>query len=199
MGVRNPRFDAYIAGSAEFARPILTHIRAVVHEACPDVEEEMKWSTPHFTYRGMLCAMAAFKAHCAFGFWKGSLVLGGKGAGADEAAGQFGRVTKLSDLPSRTTLKRYIRKAMELNEQGVAVKRAPARAKPPLKVPKDLAAALGKSARARKTFDGFPPSHQREYVEWITEAKAEETRKRRLDTAIEWMAEGKSRNWKYQK
>src|SRR5262245_6764703 len=139
MAARDPRIDAYIAKSAEFARPILAHLREVVHAACPDVEETMKWSFPHFQYKGMLCSMAAFKEHCAFGFWKSSLVLG-EGHEAEKAMGQFGRITKLSELPSKKVLSGYIKKAMELNDAGV---KSPTRAKkapkPELAVPDDLA------------------------------------------------------------
>ena len=199
MGTRDPRHDAYIARSAEFARPILTHLREAVHAACPQAEETMKWSAPHFMYKGMLCGMQAFKAHCAFGFWKGSLVVAGHDRNAD-GMGQFGRITAISDLPSRKVLAGLITRAMALNDQGV---RSPTRAnrkpKPEAKVPPDLVAALGKNRKARTTFEGFSPSHRREYVEWITEAKTEPTRLRRLTTAVAWLAEGKSRNWKYQK
>jgi uncharacterized protein YdeI (YjbR/CyaY-like superfamily) len=198
MGSRDARIDAYIARSAGFARPILSHLREVVHRACPGVEEDMKWSAPHFMYRGMLCGMSAFKAHCAFGFWKGSLILEGGGPKAEEAMGQFGRITALSDLPSERVMAGYIRKAMKLNEDGVkAPGRAERKPKPEATVPRDLAAALRKSARARATFEGFSPSKRREYIEWITEARTDPTRERRLATAIEWMAEGKSRHWKY--
>jgi len=196
MAARDPRIDAYITKSAEFARPILAHLREVVHAACPDVEETMKWSFPHFQYKGMLCSMAAFKEHCAFGFWKSSLVLGE--SGEDGAMGQFGRITKLSELPSKKVLSGYIKKAMELNDAGV---KSPTRAKKAPKteavVPDDLAAALALNDAARATFDRFSPSNRREYIEWITEAKTPATRGRRLETAIEWMAEGKPRNWKY--
>jgi uncharacterized protein YdeI (YjbR/CyaY-like superfamily) len=200
MGTRDPRVDAYIARSADFARPILTHLREVVHEACPEVEETMKWSFPHFMYEGMLCSMASFKEHCAFGFWKASLIIGEDGR-SSEAMGQFGRITKLSDLPSKKVIAGYIRTAMKLNEEGV---KSPARSKPKgkkpdLSVPDDLSAALKRNKKAKATFEAFRPSHRNEYVEWITEAKGEDTRKRRLDTAIEWMAEGKARNWKYAK
>ena len=198
MPTRDPRIDAYIAKSADFARPILAHLREVVHAACPDVQETMKWSFPHFEYKGLLCSMAAFKEHCAFGFWKGSLIVAGDGD-AERAMGQFGRLTKLSDLPSKKVLTGYIKKAMALNEAGV---KSPARSKPrtprpEAAVPDDLAAALGENPTARSTFDNFSPSHRREYIEWITEAKTPATRTRRLETAIAWMAEGKSRNWKY--
>jgi uncharacterized protein YdeI (YjbR/CyaY-like superfamily) len=196
MGTRDARVDAYIAKSADFAQPILSHLREVVHAACPDVEETMKWSFPHFQYKGMLCSMASFKEHCSFGFWKSSLILedGGNGDGA----GQFGRLNQLSDLPSRKVLTGYIQKAMKVNEDGV---KSPARSKPKtpreLIVPDDLATALQRNTAAQATFEDFSPSHKREYVEWITEAKTEATRKRRLESAIEWMAEGKPRNWKY--
>jgi uncharacterized protein YdeI (YjbR/CyaY-like superfamily) len=198
MGTRDARVDAYIEKSADFARPILAHLRGAVHEACPDVDEAMKWSFPHFLYKGMLCSMAAFKEHCAFGFWKGALIVGkGEGEG-EQAMGQFGRITRLSDLPSKAVLRGYIKEAIRLNEAGV---KAPSRAKPKtpreLVVPDDLASALRGNPRARANFDNFSISHKREYVDWITEAKTQATRTRRLETAIEWMAKGKSRNWKY--
>jgi uncharacterized protein YdeI (YjbR/CyaY-like superfamily) len=198
MGKRDERIDAYIAKAAEFAQPILTHLREVVHQACPEVEETMKWSFPHFQYKGMLCSMAAFKEHCAFGFWKGSLIFGKAEAGDEAAMGQFGRITKLKDLPGKKVLIGYIKEAMRLNDEGV---KSPARAKPkeprPVVIPDDLAAALGANKGARETFDQFSPSHKREYIEWINEAKSEATRNRRLEQAIDWMAEGKPRNWKY--
>ena len=197
MGKRDPRVDTYIANSADFARPILTHVRAVVHEACPEVEETIKWGMPHFDYQGILCGMASFTEHCAFHIWKGSLIVGD---GAREAMGQFGRITRVSDLPSKKAIAVYIRQAMKLREDGV---KNPARSKPrktaKLVVPTELASALKKNKKAAAAFEGFPPSHKREYADWISEAKRDETRKRRVDAAVEWMAEGKSRNWKYEK
>lgn len=191
------RIDAYIAKSAGFAQPILKHLRSVVHEACPDVEETMKWSFPHFMHQGILCSMASFKAHCAFGFWKSSLILKNDGK-AEKAMGQFGRLTKIADLPSKKVLKSLIDLAIKLNEAGVP---SPTRSKPrrnkEVVVPELLASALAKNKKARDTFEKFSPSHKREYVEWITEAKTEETRSRRLATTLEWLAEGKPRNWKY--
>ena len=198
MGKRDPRVDAYSRKAAPFARPILTEIRETVHASCPDVDEAMKWSFPHFVYKGVLCSMASFKAHAALGFWKGELVLGRRrGAGA---MGHFGRLTKLSDLPSRKTLAGYVKKAVTLNELGVKEPREPRTAAPKtLKVPADLSAVLAKDRKARAGFDALSPSHKREYLEWITEAKADETRARRLAQAIAWMAEGKSRNWKHER
>ena len=197
MGKKDPRVDAYIAKAGDFAKPILARLREAVHRGCPEVEETMKWSFPHFVYKGVLCSMASFKAHAAFGFWKGSLILGDK-AKTDEAMGQLGRLRTLSDLPPQGVLAGYIRKAVELNDQGVKVSRVPKRAAPKaLPVPADLAAALKKSSRAQTTFAEFSPSHKREYIEWITEAKSPDTRARRLQQAIEWLAEGKARNWKY--
>ena len=201
MGTRDPRIDAYIADSADFAQPILTHLREVVHAACPDVEETMKWAFPHFMYKGILCSMASFKQHCAFGFWKGSLIVGQDGRSAEEAMGQFGRITRLSDLPPKRVLAGYVKEAARLNDEGV---KSPSRSAPRAKkgeavVPDDLAGALKRNKKAQATFEGFSPSHRREYVEWIMEAKGADTRKRRIETAVEWMAEGKSRNWKYEK
>ncbi|HKB10152.1 MAG TPA: YdeI/OmpD-associated family protein [Vicinamibacterales bacterium] len=198
MGTRDPKVDAYIAKSADFARPILTHFRETVHAACPDVVEEMKWSFPHFTYNGMLCSMAAFKDHAAVGFWKAQLVLGDQVKSGD-GMGHLGRITKLSDLPPKKELTEYIRKAAALNDEGIKEARAPRRPAKPVKVPPDLAAALKKNRKALTTFENFSPSHRREYVEWIGEAKMAETRARRVKTAVAQMAEGKSQNSKYQK
>jgi uncharacterized protein YdeI (YjbR/CyaY-like superfamily) len=197
MGTRDPRVDAYIARSAEYARPILSHLREIVHSACPDVEETLKWNAPHFMYRGMLAGMSAFKAHCAFGFWKGSLVTGGDGGLEAQAMGQFGRITSLDDLPPKRVIAGFVKQAMKLNEEGV---RTPKRRKTPTPdpvMPAELAEALRKNPEARATFEAFSPSHRREYVDWIAEAKGEDTRQRRLANAIKWMAEGKARNWKY--
>ncbi len=197
MGTRDPRVDAYIARSPEFARPILTHLRDIVHTACPEVEETLKWNAPHFMYHGMLAGMSAFKAHCAFGFWRGSLVTGGDGGIETQAMGQFGRITSLRDLPPKREIAGYVKKAMQLNEAGVKAKPRKHPPRPDLPVPAELTAALRKHPKARATFEAFSPSHRREYVEWIAEAKTDETRKRRLASALEWMSEGKSRNWKY--
>ena len=197
MGKLDARIDAYIAGSADFAKPILSHIRDVVHEACPDVEETMKWSAPHFDYKGMMCGMAAFKQHCTFGFWKAPLILGGK---MRDGAGQFGKLQSVSDLPPKKEMIGYIRKAMKLNEGGVKLPRPAGRTKKPeIAIPDYVNAALTRNKKAKAAFEAFSPSHRREYLEWITEAKTEATRDKRLSTAIEWMAEGKSRNWKYER
>jgi len=200
MGTRDPRVDAYIAKSADFAQPILTHLRDVVHAACPDVEETMKWSMPFFDYHGVMCNMAAFKAHATFGFWKGALIPGlapNSNAGG-ESMGNLGRLTSVKDLPSRKVLTGYVKEAMRLNDDGVAVKKPKNAAKPDAKVPPDLAAALKKNRKAAATFDAFTAGQRREYVDWIVEAKREETRAKRVAQAVEWLAEGKKRNWKYE-
>jgi uncharacterized protein YdeI (YjbR/CyaY-like superfamily) len=198
MGTKDPRIDAYIDKSADFAKPILKHLRKVVHAGCPDVEETIKWSMPHFDYKGMMCAMAAFKQHCAFGFWKGELILGRDNQEEKSGMGSFGSIKTLKDLPNEKTLIGYVKKAAALNEAGIKV---PGRAQPkkraPIPVPPYFAAALKKNAKARTTFESFPPSHRREYLEWVTEAKREETRNERLAKTIKWLAEGKSRHWKY--
>ncbi len=196
MGKKDPRIDAYIAKSAGFARPILSSVRGTVHAACPGVEETIKWGFPHFMYHGMLCSMAAFKQHCALHFWRGGEVLGDTGR-AGEAMGQFGRIQSREDLPSKAMLAGYVRKAMARNEARAETPRPVKRVAKPLRVPADLAAALKTHRKARATFEGFPPGHRREYIEWITGAKREETRARRLATTIEWLTEGKPHNWKY--
>ncbi len=194
----DPRVDAYIARQADFARPILEHLRKAVHAACPAAEETLKWGMPAWTYKGeLLASMATFKAHATFGFWKGSLITGGTGRERD-AMGQFGRIARIADLPDATTLRALIRKAMELNEQGIKAPRTVREPKAALPVPHDLQAALGANKAAGDAFERFSASARREYIEWITGAKQPETRKRRLAQAIEWIAEGKKRNWKYE-
>jgi uncharacterized protein YdeI (YjbR/CyaY-like superfamily) len=198
MGKRDARVDAYIAKAPDFAKPILTEIRARVHAACPDVEEDMKWSSPSFIYHGMLCGMAAFKQHAIFGFWKGPLVLGSRAEDAGTTGAFRTRLTTVSDLGSKKAMAADIKKAMTVNEAGVTLPRA---RRPPtsILVPDDLAAALRKNQKAQTAFEKFSPSHKREYVEWITQARREETRTRRLQTAIQQISEGKPQNWKYMK
>lgn len=199
MATRNPQVDAYIAAAAPFARPILKHLRKLVHAACPTIEEKIKWGMPFFDHKGSVAHMAAFKEHCAFGFWKSTLLFRPEQRAEREAMGQFGRITRLDDLPNDKTLIAYLRQAVQLNEAGIKQPRAPREKTPrPLEVPDDFAAALRKQPAARKTFDRFSPSQRREYVEWISEAKREETRRRRMATALEWLGEGKTLRWKYE-
>lgn len=200
--VPDPRVDAYIAQSAAFARPILQHLRALVHLALPDAQEDIKWGAPFFLRNGkIVCMMAAFKAHCVFGFWHQQMEkeLGAR-AKADEAMGTLGRITRLADLPADATFVRHIQRAAELNETGGPARPRPAAgpAKKEPAVPADLAAALKKNKKAAATFARFPPSHRKEYIEWITEAKRAETRQKRLGTTLEWLGQGKARNWKYE-
>ena len=193
----DPRIDDYIQSAAAFAQPMLVHIRDAVHQACPQVEETIKWGMPTFMHAGgILCGMAAFKQHVSFGYWKHALVVGD--GSAQEGMGSYGKMASLKDLPPKKTLLAHIRKAAKLNEDGV---KAPAQrkgAKPPPQAPDDLVAALRKNKAAQATYEAFPPSCKREYVEWITEAKREETRAKRLAQAVESMAEGKRRTWKYE-
>lgn len=198
MATVDPRVDAYIANAAEFARPLLAQVREVVHAACPDVEETLKWGMPSFTWRGkILCGMAAFKQHMTLWFWNGETVVGDAGRG--EAMGQFGRITGKADLPGKRELRGYVKHAMALAESGAGrpAKKSPPRPGPA--VPDDLSAALRRDAKARATFDGFAPGYRREYIEWIQQARREDTRARRLAQAVEWMAQGRPRNWKYMK
>lgn len=201
MPTTDKRIDAYIARSADFARPILEHLRRLVHRACPDVKETVKWGFPHFEHKGILCSMAAFKQHCTFGFWKATLMSDphrlfskvGK-----TAMGHLGRIEKLADLPPDRVLVEYIKDAVRLNADGVALPQKKRREpRKPLRVPPYMKQALTANKRAKRTFEAFSPSHQREYIEWITEARTEATRTKRLAQAIQWMTEGKERNWKY--
>lgn len=198
MPKTDPRIDTYIARSADFAKPILNHLREMAHTACPGVEETLKWRMPHFLHKGILFGMAAFKQHCMVHFWHGDLIFGKDARKTPEGGTwQFGRITALSELPSDRILLGYIKKAVELNEAGIK-KKAPRR-KPAkeLVVPDYFIAALNKNKKAREAFEKFSYSHKKEYLEWITEAKREETRQKRMQTAIEWLMKGKSRNWKY--
>lgn len=199
----DPRVEAYIADAAPFAQPILRRLRKVVHATCPDAVETMKWSRPFFDYRGQpLCMMAAFKAHAGFGVWRRSAAgAGGEAGAAGEEAnpfGEFGKLTSIADLPGEAAIAEHIRKAMALVDAGAKTARKPSAAKPDAQAPDDLLAALAANAKAQATFDAFPPGKRREYVEWVVEAKRAETREKRVAQAVEWMAEGKSRNWKYQ-
>ena len=195
----NKQFDAYISKSPDWAQPILTSLRATVHEVCPDVEEQMKWSSPAFVYHGIMCGMVAFKQYATFHFWKGELVTGtALGADGMGAAAQFGRMTSVKDLPPKKQLVAYIKKAMKLNEEGVKVDR-PKKKRPTLAMPDDFIAAIRKNKKALASYEQFSPSHQRDYIEWIVGAKTDATREKRIAQAVEWMAEGKSRNWKYER
>ncbi len=198
------RVDAYIGKSAEFAKPVLTYIRELVHEASPLIGETIKWGFPFFDYKGPICMMMAFKKHCAFGFWKADslndpnhvIKLG------DEKAGSFGNILTIADLPAKETLIDFILQGIERNEKGVkfiiAKKKTPAE-KSELVIPDYFLEFLSQNLAARNTFDNFSYSHKKEYVEWIIDAKTDATRQKRMETALEWIGEGKSRHWKYQK
>ena len=195
---RDERVDAYIERQAEFAKPILTKLRAMVHAACPDCDETLKWSMPSFIYKGsILAGMAAFKAHATFGFWQAKLVVGETGR-EREAMGSFGRLTRVEDLPDEATMAALIRKAMTLVDTGEKAPRPVKHPKPALETPPDLLEALAANEAARATFDDFPPSARRDYLDWLADAKRPETRAKRLAQAVEWMAEGKRRHWKYE-
>jgi uncharacterized protein YdeI (YjbR/CyaY-like superfamily) len=204
MPTTDARVDAYIAKSAEFAQHILNHIRKLVHKACPDVTENIKWQMPFFEYAGgIICNMAGFKQHCSLGFWNASLLKDPAGVlhlKDKNAMGHLDRITTLKDLPADKILIALIKEGATLNEQGVKKPARTAKApKAALPEPPALTAALKKNKKARTTFDAFPPSHRREYIEWITEAKTDATQEKRIATTIQWLEEGKDRNWKYRK
>lgn len=198
-GDDSARIDAYIAKSADFAKPILRKIRKLFHQGCPQLEEQIKWGCPHFDYKGMLGGMAAFKNHVSFGFWKSRLMSDPKKlfATGPKASMCVIKAGAPADLPPDRVFIQYVKEAAALNDADVKAPRTPAKTRKQPRTPADLTAALKKNAKARATFAAFSPGHKREYVTWLTEAKRDETRRKRLATAIEWMADGKPRNWKY--
>lgn len=199
---KDPRVDAYISKAAPFAQPVLTHIRKLVHQGCPDIEETIKWGMPSFDYKGTYCSMASFKEHCAFGFWKAALMedAGKLKLNQKDSMGHLGRITGLGDLPSDKVMLNYIKEAKRLNDEGIKLPpRKKETEKKDIVIPGYFMKAINKNKKAQKAFEAFSPSHKKEYVQWITEAKTEETRVRRMETALEWIAEGKGRNWKYEK
>jgi uncharacterized protein YdeI (YjbR/CyaY-like superfamily) len=197
--------DVYIKKSAPFAQPILNHLRETIHKAVPDITEEMKWSRPFFIHKGIILGnISGFKEHCAFGLWGTEIAetLRAEGVASKEAMGTFGRITSLKDLPPNAKLLGYVKNAAKLIDEGVRTKslvRQPKVAKPKAEIPEALSAALKENKNAAKNFEKLSPSCQREYIEWISDAKRDETRNSRVTTAIEWISEGKSRNWKYEK
>lgn len=203
MGKRDKRIDSYILKSADFAIPILNHLRELVHVACPEVEESIKWSFPHFGYQGeMMCSMASFKQHCAFGFWKAALMKDKKlmaNAEGETSMGHLGKITSLKDLPSDAAMIRYIKEAMKLNDLGIKVEKKRPLPSNELVVPDYFLKELKRNKAALNAFESFSPSNKKEYVIWITDAKTVDTRARRIEQALEWMEEGKTRNWKYMK
>ena len=201
MPTMDPRVDAYIEKSAAFAKPILEKMRKLIFQAAPDATETIKWSFPNYEVHGsMFCSMAAFKEHCSFGFWKASLLKDPEGILAlaeRNSMGHLDKLTTVKDLPADKILVAYLKEAALLNKNKVKVVKPKTAPKKDLPIPKLLVAALKKNKKAQKAFEAFSPSQQREYIEWINEAKTEETQIRRVDTTVEWSAEGKTRNWKY--
>ncbi|HUQ87904.1 MAG TPA: YdeI/OmpD-associated family protein [Vicinamibacterales bacterium] len=197
MPKTDPRIDAYIKKARPFAQPIMTHLRKIVHRAVPDVEETIKWSVPHFAYKGMFCGFAAFNEHVGFGFWKAALLKDHLPGIGGSMAGQFGKITSLKDLPGDRELTRILKAAKKLNDDEVKAPPMRKGPRPELKAPADLLAALARNKKAKATFDNFSPAQRREYISWVIEAKQAATREKRIKTAVEWMAEGKIRNWKY--
>jgi uncharacterized protein YdeI (YjbR/CyaY-like superfamily) len=202
------RIDAYIDKSADFAKPVLNHLRKLIHQTVPQITEAVKWGMPFFEYKGPVCFMAAFKQHCSFGFWKSGRLLDPHKVLKEEegtGAGSFGRILSLGDLPTDEIISEYILELVAINErENKAPKQKsqtpkPAAVKAPIATPDYFIILLDQHPAARKVFDNFSASKKREYLEWFEEAKTDATRQKRLDQAIEWISEGKSRNWKYQR
>ena len=205
MGKKDPRVDAYIAKKPPFAQPILKELRAIIHEAYPEIDEDIKWGAPAFMHKGIVCIIAGFKEYVGVNFWKGALIVPSKSrrAGDDKDMKQLEKMHSIDELPARRKIVGYVKAAVKLNEGGVPTpnrgREAPMKKHGPLRTPPSLAKALARNAKAKATYAGFSPSHKREYVEWISDAKTDETRERRIEQALGWLAEGKPRNWKYMK
>ena len=205
MGKKDTRVDAYIAKKAPFAQPILKELRAIIHEADPAIEEDIKWGAPAFMHKGIVCIMAGFNEYVGGNFGKGALIVpsNARRASDDKGMQQLGKIHSIEDLPPRRKIIGYVKAAVKLNEGGVPTpnrgKDAPSRRRGPLRTPPSLTKALARNAKAKATYEGFSPSHKREYVEWIADAKTDETRDRRIEQALGWLADGKPRNWKYMK
>jgi uncharacterized protein YdeI (YjbR/CyaY-like superfamily) len=202
---RSTLVDAYIGKAKPFAQPILWHVRELLHMSVPGVEEEMKWSRPFFVYRGIILGnISAFKEHCSMGLWGEEITakLRAEGLVSSEAMGSFGRLTSVKDLPADKKLAAYFKfaaKAIDDGSRTKSIERPVQRvAKPELDVPEELTVALKKNKVAQKVFEGFAPSHRRDYIEWIVDAKRDETRAKRVTQTVDWLAEGKRRNWKYE-
>jgi uncharacterized protein YdeI (YjbR/CyaY-like superfamily) len=200
----NPKFDEYIAKSADFAKPILNHLRQLIHDTCPDVEEIMKWSIPHFDYKGeMMCILAAYGHHCSFTFWKADLMSDQKlrkNVDPKQPLGYMSKIASMSDLPSDDQLVAYIKEAMALNENGVKLEAKPKSDKPRvIETPDYFNEKLATNPAAKEIFETKSAAYRKEYLIWITDAKTEATRQKRMEESLEWIAEGKGRFWKYEK
>ena len=192
------KVDNYIIQSADFAKPILSHLRKLIHNACPDVQEMIKWGFPHFDYKGMLCNMAGFKNHCAFGFWKAALMKDAVSFKINNATsmGHAGKIKNLSDLPPDNMIIVQIKEAMRLNEEEIKLPDRRLKNREEVMIPDLLKKEFAKNKKASDTFNSLSHPHKKEYTEWINEAKTEETKSKRIATTIEWLAAGKTRNWK---
>ncbi|CAN5424406.1 hypothetical protein BH20BAC1_BH20BAC1_19290 [soil metagenome] len=199
MGNKDQRIDDYIKKSADFARPVLIHLRKLIHTGCPKVEETIKWGMPFFDYKGPLCNLAAFKNHCSFGFWKAALLkdLPKMESSGEKGMGHLGKITSLKDLPDDKKILAWIKEAARLNDENIKVTEKLKKEKRKIEMPADFHNALLKDKTAAVNYEKFSPSHKYEYLEWITGAKTEVTRQKRIKTAIEWIREGKSREWRY--
>ncbi len=200
MPKSDPRINAYIAKQKPFAQPILSHVRALVHKSCPEIEETLKWGAPAYFHKGIVVITAGFKEHCGVVFWKAKMLapIIGKYT-VDDAHGQFGRVKSLKDLPPDRVLIKAIKEAWRLNDEGIARPRPAKKQTTEVKTPSYFASALKRSKKASEKWKSFSLAKRKEYITWLEDAKTVDTREKRLATAVEWIAEGKGRNWKYEK
>ncbi|MEO8116076.1 MAG: YdeI/OmpD-associated family protein [Bacteroidota bacterium] len=202
MGEKNKLVDEYISKSAEFAKPILEHFRSLVHKSCPQITETIKWGFPNFEYKGIVCSMAAFKSHCAISFRKAGLMKDPQKLlqiSEKNGMGNFDKITSMDALPSNNILISYIKEAVALNEDAIKIPLKSHKKIPLPTIPDALKKALLENKKASATFANFSDSNKKEYILWLNEAKTPQTFDKRLETTLEWLEEGKIRNWKYVK
>jgi len=203
MPTFNPAVDKYIANAEDFTKPILEHLRKIIHDTCPQVEEVIKWGIPHFDYKGdMMCILAAYKKHCSFSLYKAALMKDPKiveSVAAGQKMGYMDKVKALTDLPAIKVLVAYIKEAMALNENGIKKAKPKPEAPKVIEMPDYLSEALKANPKAKEVFESKSPSFRKEYIVWITDAKTEATRQKRIEQSLEWIAEGKGRFWQYSK
>ena len=202
---KDKRIDAYIAKSQPFAQPILKRLRELIHKGNPEVQETIKWGMPSFDYKGPFCSFAAVKQHAVFGFWKYKLSKGPNGYLGEifnkggTSMGNLGRMTGIKDLPPDKYVIDFVKQAKKLNDDNVKMPPRAVKPKKDLVVPSYFTASLKKNKKAFSHFENFSPSAKRDYVEWIADAKSDATRDSRMKLAVQWMSEGKRRNWKYER
>jgi hypothetical protein len=203
----NAQVTAYAAAMPAYAQPIFAHLRALIHTTCPDTDEAIKWSIPHFERDGdYLCIFAASPGHASFTFYKQQLMSDPRlrdNLNLPAIKRFMGRLTSLSDLPDDATLAAMLQEAADLNARGVRLPDRAPKTPPVIDMPSAVATAvataLAANPAAQAVWDAKSAAWRKDYLVWITAAKTDPTRDARIAEALDWIADGKARFWKYQK